>query len=458
MPRASLSKQDMKAIINAVKYERWCQVMTVLMRLVVGGVFAFSGFSKGVDPWGTCYKITDYLTAMGLPEWSGTALLAAVALAALEFMLGMAIVTGSYRRSSLWVALAVMLVMIPVTLWLAVTNAVPDCGCFGDALHLSNWATLGKNVLLLLGIIYLMAFNTSVRGLYGPAVQWVVMALSFAFLMTVAYYGYFTQPLIDYRPYPVGTRLVSDEVLADSGAEDGEDEFVFIYSKDGEEHEFTIDSLPDEEAGWEYVTRYHARRPQGKVVMRTGQQASSIAILDEDGADVTADVLGSSRRTVLLLMPDLPRVGVVNSFALNELNDAAIVGDAQVVALTPASQEEIAHWQDLSMASYPIYNMDDSELKMIARGNPAVVYVQDGVILWKRTLSSLSNVEQPVELASLGDDYDADGIMTRLMTALLTALLAVLVVNRGHLLVRYLLIKRKKAHNQNSQQPKNQPQ
>ncbi len=180
----------------------------------------------------------------------------------------------------------------------------------------------------------------------------------------------------------MGTRLVSDEVLADSGAEDGEDEFVFIYSKDGEEHEFTIDSLPDEEAGWEYVTRYHARRPQGKVVMRTGQQASSIAILDEDGADVTADVLGSSRRTVLLLMPDLPRVGVVNSFALNELNDAAIVGDAQVVALTPASQEEIAHWQDLSMASYPIYNMDDSELKMIARGNPAVVYVQDGVILW----------------------------------------------------------------------------
>ena len=145
----------MNAIINAVKYEKWCQVLTVLMRLVVGGVFVFSGFAKGVDPWGTTYKITDYLTAMGLAEWTGTALFIAVAVAVLEFLLGIALVTGSYRRSAPWLALLLMLVMTPLTLWLAVTDAVPDCGCFGDAMHMSNWATLGKNVLLLLGVIFL---------------------------------------------------------------------------------------------------------------------------------------------------------------------------------------------------------------------------------------------------------------------------------------------------------------
>lgn len=432
-----------KAIVNAIKYERWCRVLTVLMRLTVGGVFIFSGFTKGVDPWGSCYKITDYLNAMGLGEWTGLALLLAASLAALEFMLGIAIAVGAYRRSAPWLALLVMIVLTPLTLWLAVTGAVADCGCFGDALHLSNWATFGKNVLLLLGVIYLLLFNTSVRSVFGPAVQWMVMAASFAFVMAVAYYGYFTQPLIDYRPYPIGTRLLSDTAMQDSVDEESDDDFIFIYSKDGQEHEFTIDSLPDEADGWEYVTRYHARRPHGKVIIQNGNANNGIAIMDEDGNDVTIDVLGANRRMLLLLFPDLPHVGAMNSFALNELTDAALVADAQVVGLTPANTHEVERWQDISMADYPIYNMDDSELKTLARGNPAVVYVEDGVIRWKRTLSSLDNVEQPIELSAMSDDYDQDAIMGRLMLAYLAALAVILMINRSHLVVKHIFFKKK---------------
>ena len=434
-----------KAFINAVKGEKWCRLLTVLMRITVGGVFIFSGFTKGVDPWGTCYKITDYLNAMGLESWTDAALFLAVALAAAEFMLGVALVVGAYRRSAPWLALLVMLVMTPLTLWLAVTGAVPDCGCFGDAWHLSNWATFFKNLLLLLGIIYLLMFNTSVRGLYGPAVQWMVMALSFAFVMAVAYFGYFTQPLIDYRPYPIGTRLANVTSMEDSDA--GEDDFIFIYSRNGEEHEFTIDSLPDEEDGWEYVTRYHARRPHGKVIMQKGNAEDGIAILDEDGNDITIDVLADSRQTLLLLFPDLPNVGVVNSFALNELNDAAQVTDVDVIGLTSATAQEIAQWQDASMASYPIYNMDDSELKMIARGNPAVVYLEDGVISWKRTLGSLDDVTMPDHLGELATDYDADAIMTALMLIYLAGMFAVLMLNRSHLLVKRLFFNKKTTNN-----------
>ncbi len=430
-----------KAFINGIKGEKWCLLLTMLMRLTVGGVFIFSGFTKAIDPWGSCYKITDYLAAMGLTEWTGTALFVAVALAVIEFVLGVVIAVGAYRRGSPILALILMLVMTPLTLWLAVTGAVPDCGCFGDALHLSNWATFGKNVLLLLGIIYLLAFNRSLRGVYGPAVQWVVLALSFALVISVAYYGYFTQPLIDYRPYPEGTRLVSSTA---EDSDEGEDDFIFIYSKNGEEHEFTIDSLPDEEDGWEYVTRYHARRPRGKVIMQGSGPGNGIAITDQDGNDVTLDVLGDSRRTVLLLFPDLPHVGVVNSFALNELNDAALVSQADVIGLTPANAEEIEHWKDISMASYPIYNMDDSELKMIARGNPAVVYLEDGVIKWKRTLSSLDSEEQPMELSEMGKSYDADSILTNLVLAYLAAMLALVIINRTHLMVRYFYYKRHK--------------
>lgn len=440
-----------KAIINAVKGEKWCQLLTTLMRLTVGGVFIFSGFTKGVDPWGTCYKITDYLNALGLEQWVGTALFIAVAIAAIEFMLGVALAVGAYRRSAPWLSLLVMLVMTPLTLWLAVTNAVPDCGCFGDALHLSNWATFGKNVLLLLGIIYLLLFNRSLRGVYGPAVQWMVMAASFALIMAISYYGYFVQPLIDYRPYPVGTRLVNASI---QDSDEGEEDFIFIYSKDGKEQEFTIDSLPDEEDGWEYVTRYHARRPHGQVIMLDDNPNGGIAIMDKDGSDITIDILSDSRRTVLLLFPDLPRVGVVNSFALNELTDAALVADADVIGLTPATGEQIEHWKDISMASYPIHTMDDSELKMVARGNPAVVYLEDGTIKWKRTLSSLDGVEQPVELSDMGNDFQPDAILSRLTLLYMAVMLALLLVNRTHLLVRYLYRKRTLRHNKSHQSPR----
>ena len=439
----------LKTIINAIKYEKWCQLLTVLMRLTVGGVFVFSGFTKGVDPWGTCYKITDYFNALGLGQWSDTALFIAAAIAAIEFMLGIAIVVGAYRRSAPWIALLMLLVMTPLTLWLAITGAVPDCGCFGDALHLSNWATFGKNVLLLLGTVYLILLNTSVRGIFGPAVQWMVLAASFAFVMAVAYYGYFTQPLIDYRPYPVGTRLVSQDSTDDST--EGEDDFIFIYSKDDVEHEFTIDSLPDEEDGWEYVTRYHARRPQTRVIMQHGNAGDGIAIADSDGNDVTLDLLGDSHRTLLLLFPDLPQVGVVNSFTLNDLHDAALVAQTDVIGLTPATDGEIEHWKDISMASYPIYHMDDSELKMIARGNPAVVYLEDGVIKWKRTLSSLDGEEQTMEISEMGSTFDADNTLTNLTLTYLAAMLALLIINRTHLMVRYVYYKRNKKKSQNQQ-------
>lgn len=435
-----------KAFVNAVKGEKWCRWLTVLMRLTVGGVFIFSGFTKGVDPWGTYYKITDYLMAMGLDSWAGTALFIAVALAALEFMLGVAIAVGAYRRSSLLLALLLMLVMTPVTLWLAVTNAVPDCGCFGGALHPSNWATFGKNVLLVLGIIYLLMFNKSLRGVYGPAVHWMVIAVSFAFIMAVAYYGYFVQPLIDYRPYPVGTPLVS-QAAEESDDEQGEDDFIFVYSRDGQEQEFSIDSLPDEDDGWEYVTRYHARRPKGRVIYQ-GADDHGIAIIDQDGENVTDELLADSHRTLLLLFPDLPQVSGAESFTMNEIADAAFVNGTSIIGLTPATAQEIEHWKDYSMATYPIYNMDDSELKMIARGNPAVVYLRDGVISWKRTLSSLNDVEIPNNFGELETDYDPDAIMTTLLLIYLAALLGVLVLNRSHLVFKRLFInKRQKSDN-----------
>ena len=409
--------------------------IVLLMRLVVGGIFIFSGFVKAIDPWGTYYKVTEYLLTLGWDTLASQALFFAFALPALELLLGVAIFVGAYRRSAPIAVLLFMALMLPLTLWLAVTNAVPDCGCFGDALILTNWATFGKNLLLTLGALFLLLFGRHVPGVFGPAVQWMVMAATFVATMAIAWQGYFTQPLIDYRPYPTGTRLVSSQPSTN------DQDYLFIYEKDGQEHEFTIDSVPDEEDGWTFVDRREVvKQPQA---LQAGER--TIAVTDH-GTD-SADELLENDSLLLLLFPDLPQVSIATTFVINELTDKARNHGVTVSGLTSASDGQIAEWIDISMAEYPMLVADDSDIKMLARGNPAVVYVKQGVIKWKRTLNSISADalhDDSLTIDTLSDDLNPGGYLRRVALYYAMALVVILVLNRTHLLVRPLFTRKRK--------------
>ena len=409
-------------------------VMVWLMRVVVGGTFVFSGMVKAIDPWGTYYKIQEYLLTWGCDSLLSFALVGAFALAALETLVGVALLLGAYRRGAPIVAAVMLLVLTPITLWLAVTNAVPDCGCFGDALILSNWATFGKNLLLLMGVAFLFLFGRQVRGLYGPAVQWAVMALTFVLTMAIATVGYFTQPMIDFRPYPVGTVLQAPATI-------GEDDYTFVYEKDGEQREFTIDEVPDDESGWTFVERRPAHRDS-----TAAPTTPNIAATD-NGSDVTDEILNDGNRQLLLLFPDLKDVSIAYTFNINELTDYARRHGAAVYALTSATDGDIAEWTDISMANYPMLVSDDSEIKMIARGNPAVVYVKDRTIMWKRTLGSISTdrIHDPtLNLDTLSKDLNPKGHLRNWLWLYALAMLALLVINRAPQLLWNLL-----PHNRN---------
>ncbi|MBO7608629.1 MAG: DoxX family protein [Muribaculaceae bacterium] len=409
--------------------------MVWLMRIVVGGVFVLSGLAKAIDPWGSFYKFNEYLLALGWGGFTGLSLCGAFALPIIETILGVMILVGVYRRVAPILTLVFMLFMLPLTLWLAVTNAVPDCGCFGDALILSNWGTFGKNVALAFGLIFLLIFNTKVKGLYGPAVQWIIAALTFAFALALGLYGYFTQPLVDFRPYPVGTRLTT---AVSSGMAD--DEYMFIYSKDGEEVEFTIDSLPEESDGWEFVDRRPIKHKPDTASIILQQRTHQLAVID-GGLDVSDDVLASGQQQLLLLFPDIQDVNIAHTFVINELTEYARAQGASVYGITSASESQIDQWNDISMADYPMLNADDSDIKMMARGNPAVVYVNDGFVKWKRTLGSINaeRLRDPkVTLATLSSDYNAGDILRRLVSAYLLLMAALLIFNRTHVLMKFL--------------------
>ena len=235
------------------RYPRVLRLLTWLMRFAVGSVFIVSGLTKGIDPWGTYYKTAEYLTAMHFPieEWGNAVLVFAFLLFSVEFSVGVSLFLGCYRKAAPIMAAVFMLVMLPLTLWIAVADPVADCGCFGDFLVISNWATFIKNCLISVAVVWLLKFNTKAMCLIAPSAQWLATVGAAAYIVAVGYIGYWRQPLIDFRPYAVGNRLFAEE-------DDSEFEpvYAFVYEKDGVEKAFgEDDELPDESDGWTFVRR-----------------------------------------------------------------------------------------------------------------------------------------------------------------------------------------------------------
>lgn len=361
-------------------------VVTWIVRLFVGIVFIFSGFVKAIDPWGTLYKVYDYLHVMNLQVWPNLVLVGVFSLCALEFLTGIFLVTGSFRRSSVILATIIMAFMLPLSLWIAVSNPVADCGCFGDALIISNWATFWKNVLICIGIYWLLRHNNTAICLVTPALQWLAFVSSGVFIIVIELFGYISQPLLDFRPYKVG-----EDIVEFGKASENEPTFVFIYEKDGVKKEFKeTDELPDESEGWEFVDRMEVQQTSARENKKTAD-SKNFRIWSKDGEeDETEMVIEPNGKELLIMMPDLKEVSPATTWKLNSLYEWALDHDIKMIAVVSGSQEEISNWEDLSMASYPIYTADDTQIKEVARGNPAVVYLEDGKIVWKSTLTAIN--------------------------------------------------------------------
>lgn len=359
--------------------------ITWLARIIVGGVFTFSGFVKAIDPWGTIYKINDYLAVMQLDIWPNLVLVGAFALCAIEFLCGVFIFLGCFRRSVAYLGVGIMAFMLPLTLWIAMSNPVADCGCFGDAFKISNWATFWKNVVLTVGIIWLAIYNKRCHWVVTPALQWLAFLASGMFIATVELFGYSSQPLLDFRPYQIGLPLVEENSTPNE-----EPSYVYIYEKDGERKEFTIDDeLPDEDSGWTFIDRKEIPNENQSDSSSTSDR--NLRIWSKDGEeDITEEAVSQSGKELIIMMPDLSLVSPATTWKLNSLYEWSIKNDVEMAAVVSGAPEQIAIWEDLSMASYPIYTADDTQIKSVVRGNPGVVYLVDGVVEWKSTLSAIN--------------------------------------------------------------------
>lgn len=347
-------------------------------RFLLAALFIFSGFVKAVDPLGSFYKIQDYLTAFGMLSWFPTylPLFLAIILSAVEFGVGIFLFFGIRRKIASTLALLLMGVMTPLTLYLALANPVSDCGCFGDAWVLTNWQTFGKNILLLIAAISVFKGWKQIIRFITMKMEWMVSMYTFLFVFVLSFYCLENLPILDFRPYKIGVNIKSAMEVPE-GAKPSEFESRFVLEKNGERREFTLDNYPD--STWTFVETRTLLKEKGYEPPIHDFSMMSM----ETGEDITDSVLLDKGYTFLLVAHRIEEADDSDIDLINEIYDYSVEHGYGFYALTSSSDNEIELWRERTGAEYPFCQMDDITLKTIVRSNPGLLLIKDGTILNK---------------------------------------------------------------------------
>lgn len=386
-------------------------VLAAICRTLLGLVFIFSGAVKAIDPLGTVYKIEDYLKAFGgfFTDLLPMAEVAAWTLIVLELLLGVCMLLNVRSRWTAWITLLFYMVMTPLTLYIAINNPVSDCGCFGDAIVLTNWQTFWKNLILISLAILLVALRKSTHPLWRGWMELVIASTTIASALSFMAWTHHNLPIKDFRPYKIGNHIPTLMEFPEDAEHDQYD-ISFVYAKDGVEQTFTLDNYPKGDSTWTFV------RQESKLIKKGYEPPiHDFEIINADGDDLTWDILESEVPITLVIMYDLAKADksqmdkieamlqqlqmtatvepiVVDTTASDStLCDTTRIEEIPTIAdaipfyiITGSSTDQIIAFslEHPSLADY-ICTCDPVTLKTIVRANPGVIVLQNGTVIDK---------------------------------------------------------------------------
>ena len=388
-----------------------------ICRFILAVTFIFSGYVKAIDPLGTLYKLKDYAAAMALndilPDWA--LVIVAIALGALEFSLGVFMLFAVRRHMVSKLTLALMSVMTALTVWIYIADPVKDCGCFGDALKLTNGETLLKNIVLIACATLVAWRPVDMARFISRTNQWIVRYYTITYIVVTSVYCLYTLPIFDFRPYRVGTNIKQGMEIPE-GAEQPEFESTFILRKNGVTREFTLDNYPD--STWEYVDTKTVQTKKGYE-----PPIHDFAITTNDtGEDITEQVLTKKGYTFLLVSPRLVVADDSNFGDIDQIYEYAEENGVDFFCLTASTNEDIERWRELTGAEYTFCNADETTLKTMIRSNPGLILLKDGTIIGKWSHNALPQTDDltaPLEQLPIGKAQN-DSTPERLLIVLLT--------------------------------------
>lgn len=347
------------------------RIFCLVLQIIVGATFVFSGLMKGIDPFGTALKINEYANVIGisLPEW--LAMTFSVGLNVFEALLGFALVLGLVPRLTGMLSLIFISFMTLVTLFIYIYNPVADCGCFGDAVILSNSATFWKNIVLLVLVLALWLKRSRWVRMLDDNWDTALLIITTILLIHFNIYPIKYLPVIDFRPYKIGSDLME---LTHTGGNEGVYEYYFVYEKDGVEKTYGIDQIAELDSTWtfvrdEIITIQEAVRPAG----------ADFVLVREDGSNAIESLAYPEGKALLLISPDLTRVKprmLERVLTWQERTGhpvSLLIGNAGNIWDNP----KYAPYQD---EFAEVLSLDKSTAETVIRSNPGLVSIEGGMI------------------------------------------------------------------------------
>lgn len=339
----------------------------------------FSGVVKAVDPLGSAYKFGDYFQAFNLGFLQPFALSLGIILCTAEFIAGFSVLSGYRIKTGVWGVMLLMIIFTPLTFVLALKNPVSDCGCFGDAIHLTNWQTFGKNIFLLIPALFLFIIRKKLGQTCEPKREWIaIISVTVLFIIFSLLNLRYLQ-LFDFLPFKTGKNIPAGMKIPEDAPSD-EYLTTFIYEKDGVQKEFTLDNYPADDTTWVFVD-------QKSVLVKKGYipPIHDFGITTIDGDDVTGWILENPGYTMLMISTKLNEADPARLKKGFELGEWCTSEGMSFYIVTASGTDVVKNYQN----NLTFCTADETTLKTIVRSNPGYMLLRDGNIIGKWSWATL---------------------------------------------------------------------
>ena len=354
-------------LIPLVFSKKYDNAALTVCRLLVGALFIFSSFTKGVDPLGTKYKMLDYLAVYGMTWLNDFALILAMLMILAEFIVGICLITKVFPRLAVLGAILLMMFFTATTLFDALYDLVPDCGCFGTAIKMSNWQTFYKNLVIDAVLIPLIINNKKLENKMSGGTQFAIGCVYALAFLGFEVYNYRHLPVVDFMNWKVGKQLNVET--------SGDADIYLIYRNKatGETQEFLSPNYPWNDSVWMSEWEFVDQRTEG------GSNFLGFSALDESGNDVTESIL-TTEKLLMFTSHDLADVSEKQWEKVKEVTETAEKQGYIVIWVVANEPEFVEQLREQYDFLYEVYYADELEIKPIVRSNPGLIWLDNGLV------------------------------------------------------------------------------
>jgi hypothetical protein len=360
--------------------------ISLIAKIILIGIFLFSGLIKLNDPIGTQLKLEEYFEVFSIDFplmegfwkfWIPFALPLSIILSSLEIILVVALWVNFKTKQVLISILALLIFFSFLTFYSAYFNKVTDCGCFGETIKLTPWTSFGKDIVLIF-LTFLTWMGIS-RNSSSTPFKWVILSTFLS--VGLGIYSYFYLPLKDGLAYAIGENIPQNMKARE------ELKFSYKYLIQGKEVELT--EMPLDTTA-KFVSMEAINEKEARPLITDYKIWA-----ENDTIDYTQESFKGNK-----LMIIMPNIGHAKLNVLTEIGILAKKLETKGITtwlISAAANNEINEIRHEYQLGFPALSADTKVLKTMIRSNPGLWLISNGTVKGKWSayhLPSANDIQQ----------------------------------------------------------------